>query len=69
MKNLFLRGEKQPAAFFTVKKRMAELHNEGFRFTGITPGPRNMVEIAGSPGSSAYLDSYRRICAFLGEEY
>ncbi|MDD5348943.1 MAG: hypothetical protein PHQ12_01910 [Chthoniobacteraceae bacterium] len=65
----FLRGEKQPGKFLAAKQRMAALRREGFRFTGITPGPLKMPETAGAPGSSAYLDNYRRICAFLGEEY
>ena len=65
----FLRGEEQPPQFSAVKERIAALRKEGFNLLGITPGPKNMPEIAGIPGSMAYLDNYRRICAFLGEQF
>jgi len=64
----FLKGERQPEKFYNVKKLMTGLRDEGFNIMGITPGPREMVAGAGTPGSQEYLDNYRRMCAFLGRE-
>jgi hypothetical protein len=65
----FLNGTPQPPAFTAAKEQIAALRGEGFRFTGITPGPSKMAEAAGAPGSAAYLENYRRMCAFLAGEY
>ncbi len=65
----FLSGKPQPVLFHEVKKRMAGLRSEGFQFMGITPEARAMTEAVGKPGSEIYFDNYRRICAFLGEEF
>ena len=65
----FLRGEKQPDAFWRLKDRIAELRKNGFQIMGITPGPREMIAAAGAPGSADYFAHYRRLCAFLGREF
>ena len=68
-RELFLKGEEQPARFLAFKAHLAELRKEGFQFMGITPGPRNMPANAGVPGSPAYLENYRRMCGYLAAEF
>jgi hypothetical protein len=65
----FLRGEKQDEKFFLSRQRIAELRRQGLQIMGLTPNPRNMPPSAGPMGSTEYVDNYRRICAFLGEEF
>ena len=66
---LFLKGEEQPTRFLEFKAHLAELRKEGFRVMGITPGPRNLPANAGVPGSTAYLENYRRMCGYLAAEF
>lgn len=65
----FLHGGKQTAQFYSLKEQIAGLLDEGFSIMGLTPGPREMGEIAGAPGSAEYYDNYRQVCAFLGKEF
>ncbi|MDR0533796.1 MAG: hypothetical protein LBH01_07565 [Verrucomicrobiales bacterium] len=65
----FLTNRGQPADFFHHRETMAKLREAGFRFIGITPGPKDMPAIAGPAGSARYLDNYRKICMFLGQTY
>ncbi len=65
----FLRGEKQDESFHLIKQKIATLCVEGFGIMGITPLPADLGTLAGPPGSAEYLDTYRRVCAFLGREY
>jgi hypothetical protein len=65
----FLAGEPQGDRFLAIKERMSRLREEGFCFTAITPGPFEMIEKAGVPGSPEYLENYRRMCAFLAAEF
>jgi hypothetical protein len=65
----FLCGEKQPGAFDQTREKISRLRERGFQLVGITPGPHKIVTGAGEPGSLAYLENYRRMCAFLASEF
>ncbi len=65
----FLNGLEQPAGFYEFKESVAAMQREGFQLLGITPGPQQMPEMSGTPGSKDYLENFRRICAFLGREF
>jgi hypothetical protein len=65
----FLCGEGRTPVLAALKERIGNLRDRGFQIMGITPNPGNMPASAGPPGSSAYHDNYRRMCAFLGEEF
>ena len=65
----FLSGEKQPDDFYRTSEKVTELRKSGFQFMGLTPGPDQMLAEAGTPGSPEYFDSYRRICAFLADQF
>jgi len=43
----------------------AKWHQAGLKAMGITPYPRDWQVPAGEPGSSEFLDLYRRACEFL----
>ncbi len=66
---MFLKGEEQPVRFQAFKAHLAELRREGFQIMGLTPGPHIFPANAGVPGSMAYLDNYRRMCACLAQEF
>jgi hypothetical protein len=65
----FLKGEKQPKAFYETGEKIRQLRDAGFQIMGLTPSPDGMIPEAGEPGSAAYLDNYQRYCAFLGREF
>lgn len=65
----FLRGERQDETFDGIKQKVAALCAEGFSIMGITPLPSDLGTLAGAPGSTEYVETYRRVCAFLGREY
>ena len=66
---LFLGGKRQPEQFLAFKDRLSELRRNGFQLMGITPGPADVPAMAGAPGSKPFLENYRRMCAYLGEEF
>jgi len=65
----FVRGEKQPVNFERFRQKIAELRQDGFQIMALTPGPREMTESGTKPGSPEYYETFRRLCAFLGEEF
>lgn len=65
----FLSGRNQGPAFRETMDRIRSLRAKGFQIVGLTPGPRELADRAGEPGSPAYYAAYRRICAFLAESF
>lgn len=65
----FFKGESQPEDFDRCREKISELLKSGFRIMGLTPGPIRLTPAAGKPGSREYFDNYRRLCAFLGQEF
>jgi hypothetical protein len=65
----FFKGEKQPENFYLIREKIVQLRKDGFQIMGLTPSPKGMVAAAGKPGSPEYFDNYRRLCAFLGQEF
>lgn len=65
----FLQGRGQGEKFEEVKEKIRRLRAEGFQIMGLTPGPRELKDQAGEPGSAAYFENYRKICGFLAREF
>lgn len=65
----FLSGQEQAGKIHVLKDKIAGLVADGFNIMGLTPGPREMGELAGRPGSPEYFDNYRRVCAALAREF
>ncbi len=65
----FHKGELQGPAFQAAKKRAEHFRAEGFQIMGLTPTPRDLGQRIGAQGSPEYFDNYRRICAFIAEEF
>lgn len=65
----FIRGERQPEAFYRTRDLIVGLRKEGFQIMGITPGPSNVTTDLGLPGTPEYFENYRRLCTFLGNEF
>jgi hypothetical protein len=65
----FREGREQGAEFQEAKQRARDLRAAGFQIMGLTPGPRELKDWIGVPGSREYLDNYRRINAFYAEEF
>lgn len=65
----FQGNEPQPEEFFEAREKVAGIRKEGFQVMGISPGPKQVRDVTGKPGSQEYFDNYRRICAFLREQY
>ena len=61
-------GQVRPE-YPVFRSRVAELAAAGLRVMAVTPYPRGWeLPEAGEPGSPAFLETYRRACAFLAED-
>lgn len=65
----FFNNVAQGEGFKAMKARVSFLREQGFQVMGLTPQPREMHALAGTPGSSEYYRNYHRVCSFFAEEF
>lgn len=65
----FGEGRPQGETFARNRRKVEELTAAGFQIMGLTPGPRDLGDAIGVPGSADYVENFRRLNAWFGREF